>query len=121
MNPDDEDVAFPVARAIRPFMLTAGRTRPRVNLAVEATMRLLPAGHRDWPDTPQGRIARSCDGRSVAEISAYESLPIGVVRVLLGDLVSLGCVEVQQTLSASSSAAMRRALIERTLSGLRNI
>lgn len=121
MNPDDEDVTFPVTRAIRPFMLTAGRTRPRVNLPIEATVRLLPAGRRDWPDTPQGRIARSCDGRSVAEISAYEGLPIGVVRVLLGDLVALGCLEVQQTLSAASSVAQRRALIERTLSGLRSI
>lgn len=119
--PPEDDADVPVARAVRPFMLTAGRTRPRVHLPIEATMRLLPAGRRAWPDTPQGRIARTCDGRSVAELSAYESLPIGVVRVLLGDLVSQGCVEVQQTLSASTSVDQRRALIERTLSGLRNI
>ncbi len=119
MSLDDDD--FTVARVVRPFAMTAGRTRPKVNLAVEATIRLLPAGLRDWPDTPHGRVARACDGRSVAEISAYESLPIGVVRVLLGDLLQQGYVEVQQTLSASSTAAQRLALIERTLSGLRNI
>jgi hypothetical protein len=44
-----------------------------------------------------------------------------VVRVLLADLLQQGYVEVQQTLSASSTAAQRLALIERTLSGLRNI
>lgn len=120
MNPDDADDA-PVARVIRPFAFTAGRTKPKVHFAIEATLRLLPAAYKRWPDTPHGRVIRSCDGRSVAEISAYESLPIGVVRVLLGDLLDQGYIEVQETLSASSSAAQRRALIERTLSGLRNI
>jgi hypothetical protein len=55
----------------------------------------------------------------VAEVSATVSMPLGVVRVLLSDLVEQGCVQVQATLSDSSSIDERIELIERTLSGLR--
>jgi hypothetical protein len=48
-------------------------------------------------------------------------MPIGVVRVLLGDLVEQGYVRVQATLSADSSHDERRELIERTLRGLRTL
>ena len=47
------------------------------------------------------------------------SMPIGVVRVLLGDLVEQGFVRVQATLTDSSSHDERLDLIERTLRGLR--
>jgi hypothetical protein len=66
-----------------------------------------------------GRILDVCDKRSVAEVSALVSMPIGVVRVLLGDLVELGHVRVQATLTEDSSYDERRDLIERTLRGLR--
>jgi hypothetical protein len=46
-------------------------------------------------------------------------MPIGVVRVLLGDLVEQGHVGVQATLTDSSSRDERLDLIERTLRGLR--
>jgi len=118
---EDDLVDYPVARAVRSFTLTGGRTRPTVAFPVEATIELLPTGQRHWPDTPLGRVARSCHHRSIAEISAYEALPIGVVRVLVGDLAAQGFVEVQQTMSTAASAHDRRSLIERTLSGLRNL
>ncbi|NUS51486.1 MAG: DUF742 domain-containing protein, partial [Nocardioidaceae bacterium] len=60
-----------------------------------------------------------CDQRSVAEVSALASMPIGVVRVLLGDLVQQGLVRVQATITESSSKDERIELIERTLRGLR--
>ncbi len=60
-----------------------------------------------------------CDSKSVAEVSALVKMPIGVVRVLLGDLVQEGLVRVQATLTDSSSTDERRDLIERTLRGLR--
>ena len=46
-------------------------------------------------------------------------MPIGVVRVLLSDLVEQGLVQVQATITDSSSIDERIELIERTLRGLR--
>lgn len=108
------------ARSIRPYTLTAGRTRPALSLPVEARLRVLTLP-RDGSGTPHGRVAQVCDSRSIAEVSALLSLPIGVVRVLVGDLVARGQVQVEATLSEASSRDERRALIERTLSGLRNL
>lgn len=45
--------------------------------------------------------------------------PIGVIRVVVGDLVDAGLVAVHATLDDRASLSVRRTLIERTLSGLR--
>jgi hypothetical protein len=110
----------PTARIVRAYTITAGRTRSVVDLPMEATLRLQAAAHdHDWGNDLQGRIVEVCDHKSVAEVSAAVSMPIGVVRVLLGDLVEQGYVGVQATLNDSSSHDERLDLIERTLRGLR--
>ena len=71
---------------------------------MEARLGLDPSAHeREWGSDLQGRIVEVCDQQSVAEVSAAVSMPIGVVRVLLGDLVEQGYVRVQATLNDSSS------------------
>ena len=116
---DELDVPTPRARFVRAYTLTAGRTRAKVELPFEATLeRLTPEGAH-VPEGQIGQILEVCDAKSVAEVSAEVRLPIGVVRVLLGDLVELGHVRVQATLTESSSVDERRDLIERTLRGLR--
>ena len=57
--------------------------------------------------------------RSVAEIAAHMSVPPGVVKVLVSDLLDEMLVVVHATLSEDTSLAERRELIERVLSGLR--
>jgi len=110
----------PAARIVRPYALTAGRTRPAVDLPLEATLRLdTSATRRAWGEDVQGRIVGVCDSRSVAEVSALIQSPLGVVRVLLGDLVQQGYVHVQATLTEKSSDDERFDLLERTLRGLR--
>jgi hypothetical protein len=110
----------PTARIVRPYTITAGRTRTAIDLPMEATLSLEPtADEHEWTSDLQGRIIEVCDTRSVAEVSALVSMPIGVVRVLLGDLVEQGFVRVQATLNDSSSHDERLNLIERTLRGLR--
>jgi hypothetical protein len=47
-------------------------------------------------------------------------MPIGVTRVLLGDLIEQGLVRIQATITDSTSTDERLELIERTLRGLRN-
>jgi len=61
-----------------------------------------------------------CDTHSVAEVSALVSMPIGVVRVLLSDLMEQDLVQVQATITDRSSRDERIELIERTLRGLRS-
>jgi hypothetical protein len=110
----------PAARIVRPYALTAGRTRAAVDLPLEATLRLdTAATRRGWADDLQGKIVGLCDSRSVAEVSALVQRPIGVVRVLLGDLVQQGFVHVQATLTENSTDDERFDLLERTLRGLR--
>jgi hypothetical protein len=110
----------PAARIVRPYALTAGRTRAAVDLPLEATLRLdTSATRRAWGDDVTGKIVGVCDSRSVAEVSALVQRPIGVVRVLLGDLVQQGFVHVQRTLTENSTDNERLDLLERTLRGLR--
>jgi Protein of unknown function (DUF742) len=109
----------PTARIVRPYTITAGRTRSSVDLPMEATLRLEDSTQEHEWDGVQARIIEVCDTRSVAEVSALMSLPIGVIRVLLGDLVEQGHLRVQATLNDSSSRDERLDLIERTLRGLR--
>ncbi len=116
-RPELEDDASP-ARLVRSYTITSGRTKADVDLPMEATLRR--QGFDDEPgDGPRQRILRVCDSQSVAEVAALVKMPIGVVRVLLGDLVQEGKVRVQATLSDTSSQDERRELIERTLRGLR--
>lgn len=124
MSSEDQptDGASGRARLVRPYTITAGRTRTAVDLPMEATLRQQP---RDaLRDARLGadalRALEICDQKSVAEVSALLNLPIGVVRVLLGDLVESGHIRVETTITDDSSQDERIELIERTLRGLRS-
>jgi hypothetical protein len=110
------------ASLVRPYILTAGRTQPRVHLALEAPIRTLEFGPAPrWPasDVRAKILGLGVASPSVAEIAARLSLPLGVARVLIGDLVAQGYLQVHDTLRESSTTDERRELIGRTLRGLR--
>jgi hypothetical protein len=110
------------AKLVRPYILTAGRTQPRVHLALEAPIRTSELGPAPrWPssDVRAKILGLGVASPSVAEIAARLSLPLGVARVLIGDLVTQGYVQVHDTLGDSSTTDERRELIGRTLRGLR--
>jgi hypothetical protein len=107
---------------VRPYTLTAGRTDSRVNLPLEAPIEtVISAKPQRWPGNDvRGQILTLCvDHPSVAEIAAQLSLPLGVARVLIGDLVTQGYLQVHTTLGDSTTNDERRELIGRTLRGLR--
>ncbi|OBJ25930.1 hypothetical protein A5621_04055 [Mycobacterium colombiense] len=107
---------------VRPYTLTSGRTDTNVDLPLEAPIQTLQVGltHRWPPNDARGRIIQLCvDSPSVAEISARLDLPLGVARVLVGDLVLSGYLRVHKTLSERSTRDERHDLIGRTLRGLR--
>ncbi len=110
------------ANLVRPYTLTSGRTDTEVDLPMEAPIQTLQGGlaHQWPPNDARGRIIQLCvDSPSVAEISARLDLPVGVARVLIGDLVLSGYLRVHRTLSERSTRDERHELIGRTLRGLR--
>ena len=116
-EPDDEGYR---PRLIRSYTLTAGRTAAKVELAMEATLRLQAGADAPVLSPSAAQVLEVCDRRSVAEVSALTKMPIGVTRVLLGDLIEQGLVRIQATITDSTSTDERLELIERTLRGLRN-
>ncbi|WP_019809169.1 DUF742 domain-containing protein [Saccharomonospora halophila] len=108
---------------VRPYFRTRGRTKPDYDLAVEALISTSERGRRlDRVRVPEHRsICGLClDTRSVAEVAALLGMPLGVVRILVGDVAGLGLVLVH---SASSMVGDRPSIefMERVLSGLRRI
>ncbi|MFI7122716.1 DUF742 domain-containing protein [Amycolatopsis sp. NPDC049868] len=108
----------------RPYAWTEGRTRPTANLAVEALVRTTSAGSAVPYNSadPRSVVARLClHAQSMAEISALLSVPIGVARVLVSDLLSSGLVHVFDTLTEDTDSGARIGLLERVLDGLRKL
>ena len=106
----------------RPYTLTGGRTRARIELPIEAAVEaLVSADEMDWaPGDFRTLIVGLCGERpSIAEIASHAGQPIGVIRVLVGDLVESGHLRVHATMTDRTPVSERRRLIERTLSGLR--
>jgi uncharacterized protein DUF742 len=108
---------------VRPYTWTRGRTSPVFDLAVETLVSTTQHGHEMAVLTSEEHrsVAELCsDPRSVAEVAALLSLPLGVARVLLADMADIGLVVVHSsTYSAAETPDM--ALMERVLSGLRRL
>lgn len=65
-------------------------------------------------------IVELCRGmRPVTEISALPRIPLGAVRVLIGDLADQGRIRVYGT--GHGPGGPDRTLLERVLSGLRGL
>ncbi|MEV5541740.1 DUF742 domain-containing protein [Saccharopolyspora shandongensis] len=112
----------PAASSIRSYTWTGGRTRSNHKLELET---LVSTGEMYQPGAAvrleHQSIAELCQHpRSVAEVGALLSVPIGVARVLLADMAELGLITVHQTVSESGSAP-HMVLMERVLSGLRRL
>lgn len=103
---------------VRPYAITGGRTRARTELQIEAIVYRTPQGEQS-----EGRLSLErgqildllTTPLSTAEISARLHLPLGVARVILGDLIDEGYVAVN---SRSASGRPDLRLLERVLDGL---
>jgi hypothetical protein len=105
---------------VRPYVLTSGRTRGQAPLLMH-TLVSAPGydpvfAARLMPEA-RALYERACATiESVAELSAHSGVPLGVTRVLLGDLCSAGRVLVEEPTAASP---YDRNLLERVLDGLK--
>jgi hypothetical protein len=120
----------PTGALVRPYAVTRGRTRPRLDIALEALVETTVRGRSAGAGPGgQGRehqyIAAMCDGgrlQSLAEIAARMQLPLGVARVIIADMASEGLVAVYEPASLEDeNDAVGTELLERVLSGLRRL
>jgi Protein of unknown function (DUF742) len=117
---DDEiwldDAAGPL---VRPYTVSAGRTRPTVELDMLSLV--VATGHSPPAMEPEHTKAFGLcrTPTSVAEVAAHLRLPLVVTKVLLADLVDCRAM----TTRAPHTAADRtdRALLEKLLDGLQHI
>ena len=113
------------SRVVRPYTLTRGRTRPeRAVLPLEALVRgVAPAGQLN-ETAERRRILEltSTEILSVVEISAHLRLPLGVVRVLVGDLADDGLVLVHTgTPTSQAPASAQLKVLESVLNGISSL
>jgi hypothetical protein len=124
---DDPDPRYAAetggSTSVRPYAWTRGRTRSGFALEIETLVSTSARGHDQLGGLQYEHrsVAELCDqARSVAEVAALLSVPLGVAKVLVGDMAGLGLVVVHQTVSGNGDVP-DLALMERVLSGLRRL
>ncbi|WP_049558091.1 DUF742 domain-containing protein [Nonomuraea sp. SBT364] len=113
-----DDEAGPV---VRPYAVARGRTKATAALDLLATV--APTGQPAPAQADLGAQHRrllgcvAAQSRPVAEVASELSLPVQVVRVLLGDLLGYGLVTVRAPISKESSPT--ESLLREVINGLR--
>ena len=111
-----------LATYIRPYAWTGGRTKSKYQLELEtlvSTSDLCRTANLERLE--HYSIADLCQQpRSVAEVGAFLSVPLGVTKVLLGDMADLGLIVVHHTVRETGGSS-HLMLMERVLSGLRRL
>ncbi|MBK3624856.1 DUF742 domain-containing protein [Streptomyces sp. MBT49] len=110
---------------VRPYAMTGGRTKPgptgvRFDLIALVTLEPGAPGTDGAALGPEHRaLIGLCrkETQSVAELSAGADLPVGVVRVLLGDLLELGRVRVSRPVPPAQLPDER--ILREVIEGLR--
>lgn len=107
---------------VRPFLVTTGRTKAsveglRFETLVQATNKL--GGELRFEPA---RVHKLCsDAIAIAEISAKLNMPIGTAKVVIGDLIQTGHIELHQTIDADQSEDEDIQLISRLIDGVRRL
>ena len=122
VEPVDPDAGESPA-IVRAYAWTRGRTTSQFKLEIET---LLTIGDRyrptdEWLQAEYHSIAALCQQpRSVAEVAALLSIPLGVAKVLLGDMAAQGLLVVHEV-AGTDGQGPDLVLMERILSGLRRL
>lgn len=117
--PDGHDHE-PVLR-VRSYVLTGGRTRSATDLPFETLVKVTERGTTLAPRLTLERkdIVRRCERPlSIAEISAHLHLPLGVARVIVGDMTAEGLLTASAPQHTGAGDRPDLSLLERVLDGL---
>jgi hypothetical protein len=106
---------------VRPYVLTRGRTTTRHNLYVHTLVsveRYDPAAAARLSPEARRLYERAAAGlQSVAELSAYCAVSLGVTRVLLEDL---GAADLVRIVDDDYASPFDHRLLKRVIDGLRD-
>jgi hypothetical protein len=119
--PPDERLPLESNVLIRPYARTGGRTKPAQDLAIETLVSTRPdvTDEARYPAWEHRLFANLCvQPRSVAEVAAMLSIPLGVARILLVDMAAAGTVLVHGT---GGHRPPDLVLMGRVLAGLRRL
>ena len=110
------------ASLVRAYAWTGGRTRSHHHFEVETLVTAadpsgVPRAATQW-DRSVLDLCR--EPRSVAEVAALIAVPLGVAKVLLGDMAERGMIVVHEA-ATDADDAPTQALMERVLIGLRQL
>jgi hypothetical protein len=104
---------------VRPYAVTRGRTRARgrpIDLVAVVVGMPSPPAARRWLEPEHLRLLAGCRRPiTVADLASDTNLPLGVVRVLLGDLIDGGLAQVNTPAPAEfaqDEAVLRMVLDE---------
>lgn len=108
---------------VRPYAVTGGRTLPSGGALVGLIDIVVGTGERASGDFRQGpehrRIMRLCQRPiPVVDLTSEIDLPVGVVRVLLGDLTEAGMVRI---IPAQQEQEPDQRLLRTVLDGLESL
>jgi len=117
-----DDEAGPV---VRPYAMTRGRTSHAAQHRLDLIAVVVTEPHVDDPEADPSLSPEHVDivefcrdaPQSVAEIAAELNLPVGVVRVLVGDLADEGLVHV--TRPVPPAELVDESILRDVISGLR--
>jgi hypothetical protein len=108
------------ASRVRPYAITGGRTRGTQDLPFETVIRTTADGRQALPRLvlERRRIVEMCvEPLSIAEISAHLCVPIGVARVIVGDMSAERLVATSQAAQPATDRPDIQ-LLEKVLDGL---
>jgi hypothetical protein len=114
-----------VERVVPVYAFTGGRTRPAagqelpLEAVVTATGLSLAAGTSLRMES-RAIVEMCARPKSLAEIGAALRVPVGVARVLVGDLANGGHLEVHLPRTADGDGGPGHAILGRLLDGLRS-
>jgi hypothetical protein len=106
---------------VRPYALTGGRVRSSTELPLEAIVRLSTRSQVDTASLTVERrdiCALSAKSMSIAELSAHLAIPLGVVRVIVGDMVTEGILDCHRYEADDEEGRPDLRVLERVLDGI---
>ncbi|MDX8052630.1 DUF742 domain-containing protein [Lentzea sp. BCCO 10_0798] len=106
---------------VRAYAWTGGRTTSDVHLEIETLVSVNEFSSTAVRPEHQDVLALCRQPRSVAEIASLRGLPLGVTKVLLGDMAGHGLIDVHRTASSYGGDRPDGMLLERVLAGLRRL
>jgi hypothetical protein len=108
---------------VRPYEVTRGRTLPSGSARLDLIDIVVETGERTFgsfrPGPEHRRIMRLCRRPiTVVDLTSEMDLPVGVVRVLLGDLAEAGMVRI---IPAQQDPDPDQRLLRTVLDGLESL